>query len=224
MAWPGSDMDDRKLAPSRSFLFPGLFCRRSIQKLAACFLYAFLLFYQAILLSRPARSHTLVLLHSCACKSSHWLQRFRVCSVQISYFTFGYGRITRKNLCDCNHLDSLGNCCSWPTFLRQIPQKSRLFMGWARDTIGSGILSRNSCLSIIITKSEKVFTFATAICMIIGAANGDLGRHTQVDPKTDMPITTHRTTILMEVRYWGNNKLIECCCWTWWFRLSMPHK
>ena len=74
-------------------------------------------------------------------------------------------------------------------------------MGRARDTIGSGMRSCDLCLPIIITENEKVFTFATAICMIIGAADGDLGRHTQVDPKTDMPITTHRTTILMEVRY-----------------------
>ena len=35
--------------------------------------------------------------------------------------------------------------------------------------------------------------------MIIGAAIGDLGRHTAVDPATGYPITTHRTTVFLQV-------------------------
>ncbi|KAL6722083.1 hypothetical protein ACLMJK_001188 [Lecanora helva] len=45
-----------------------------------------------------------------------------------------------------------------------------------------------------------IFTFATAICIIVGAAIGDLGRHTPIDD-TDFPIVTHRLIVVLQVMF-----------------------
>ena len=43
-----------------------------------------------------------------------------------------------------------------------------------------------------------IFTIATGICIIVGAAIGDLARHTMIDPN-DYPIFTRRTQVFEQV-------------------------
>ncbi|KAL2058302.1 hypothetical protein ABVK25_001028 [Lepraria finkii] len=45
-----------------------------------------------------------------------------------------------------------------------------------------------------------VFTVATGICMVIGIAIGDLGRHTQVTPD-GWPVLDHHTEIFLQITY-----------------------
>ncbi|MCJ1453372.1 hypothetical protein MMC28_003719, partial [Mycoblastus sanguinarius] len=47
-----------------------------------------------------------------------------------------------------------------------------------------------------------VFTFGTAICMVVGAAIGALGRHTHLSPD-GFPVFDHRMEVMFEITYFS---------------------
>ncbi|KAL8933849.1 MAG: hypothetical protein Q9216_006187 [Gyalolechia sp. 2 TL-2023] len=52
-----------------------------------------------------------------------------------------------------------------------------------------------------LANCKKVLTFATAIAMMVGTANGDLGRHTEIGEQDGwpIPIITPRTKVFQKV-------------------------
>ncbi|KAF6228827.1 hypothetical protein HO133_006938 [Letharia lupina] len=53
---------------------------------------------------------------------------------------------------------------------------------------------------IVLALVCHIFTLGTGLCMFIGAAFGDLGRHTRIDAQ-GMPIFTRRTQIFQQIAY-----------------------